>query len=167
MAMITHAAFFVLVGIMLLVNPSQGFQFRYRRFPPHRFRSSTSDDFDPKDFIKVLKAGSSSFTPPPTNYNEGAEFVDELKEQIFRKYPYADIELPVLPDCDNYFSGKSGDFFWHQNSDQVFVFFPLKNDIDKRDISVKFQALKVEVNIGDSDPISFNCMERIIPGFIL
>jgi len=87
----------------------------------------------------------------------------EQKEEIFRKYPFDNDKLPILPDCNNYYSGKYGDSFWHQNADQVYVFIPIDNDIGKNDIDVKFEAKKVTVSITGKDKLSFDCLERIIP----
>lgn len=79
------------------------------------------------------------------------------------EYPFTDIQLPVLPDCENYFSGKFGEYFWHQNADQVFVFIPVDNDVTKRDVKAKFEAKSVTVTVKGEEEISFQCLERIIP----
>ncbi len=73
------------------------------------------------------------------------------------------MKLPVLPDCNNYYSGKFGDYFWHQNADQVLVYLPIGDDVDKSDIDVIFDVRKVIVNVKDQELISFSCLERIIP----
>lgn len=85
------------------------------------------------------------------------------REEIYRKYPFEETKLPVLPDCNNYYSGKFGDYFWHQNADQVFVYIPVNDDVVKKDISVQFEAKYVKVMINGEDEISFECLERIIP----
>ena len=85
------------------------------------------------------------------------------QEEIFREYPFNNVKLPVLPDCNNYYSGKFGDYFWHQNADQVLVYIPIGDDVDKSDIDVIFDVRKVIVNVKDQELISFNCLERIIP----
>jgi hypothetical protein len=85
------------------------------------------------------------------------------QEQIFRQYPYDDAQLPVLPDCNNYYSGSFGDFFWHQNADQVYVFIPIGDDVSKKEIEVKFAAKSVEVRVCDKQLVLIDCQERIIP----
>jgi hypothetical protein len=95
----------------------------------------------------------------------GAMQVMALDEETFREYPteYKDSGLPLLPDANNYWSGSSEDMFWHQNSDNVFVFIPLEDSHNKRNINVDFQALSVTVNLPGKDKIEFSCEERLIP----
>jgi len=148
--------------------------------------SSGSSDFDGKEFEEALKQagpgvygddgilgggdlkGSSDDIVSKLRDEQMARRVKAQKEggeELFRVYPYADMELPVLPDCNNYYSGKLGENFWHQNSDNVFVYFPISDEIKKRDIDVKFEAKRVTLNIDGMDnmPISFECLERLIP----
>ena len=84
-------------------------------------------------------------------------------EQIYREYPFEESELPILPDCNNYYSGKYGDIFWHQNADQVFVFIPIPEDAERKQISAKFEAKSVEIKLNDEVLVAFQCLERIIP----
>ena len=88
-----------------------------------------------------------------------------LEEETFREYPesFREAGLPLLTDHGNYWSGRSGDMFWHQNSDNVFVFIPLGDDMNKRNINVDFQALGVEVTLPGKDTIKISCLERLIP----
>jgi hypothetical protein len=95
--------------------------------------------------------------------NEIREKQIEKAEEIYRAYPFGDIDLPVLPDCNNYYSGKFGDYFWHQNSDQVYLYIPVDEDTEKYDVEASFEALKVVVKIKGLDVIEFDCLERIIP----
>jgi CS domain len=87
------------------------------------------------------------------------------KEQIFRKYPFEESleNLPILPDCNNYYSGKFGEYAWHQNADQVYVYIPVDESVSKRDVDVKFEALSVTVNVDDKEVTKFATLERIIP----
>lgn len=64
---------------------------------------------------------------------------------------------------DYIYRGKYGDYFWHQNADQVLVYIPIDDELSKREIEIDFQARKVEVSIGEKEKFSFDCMERIIP----
>ena len=94
----------------------------------------------------------------------GAAMQMTLEEETFRDYAkYADRGLPLLPDLNNYWAGSSGDMFWHQNSDNVFVLIPLEDDHNKRNIKVDFQALSVTVSLPGKDKIEFSCEERLIP----
>ena len=70
--------------------------------------------------------------------------------------------MPILSDCDNYYSGTSGDKYWHQNSDQVYVYIPLTSEITKKDIDVAFNVLQVDVRVGE-ESFSFETKERLIP----
>lgn len=88
---------------------------------------------------------------------------NEMRENVYREYPFDNISLPILPDCNNYYSGTFGDYFWHQNADQVLVYIPITESITKNDVNVKFGATKVSVIIDDLDAITFECIERIIP----
>lgn len=134
-----------------------------------RTYSSPNDDFDGKEFEDVLKSMGPSWNPKISGVTDN-KLMDELRqeqkdkaEEIFRVYPYTDIDLPVLPDCNNYYSGKFGEYFWHQNNDQVYLYIPVDDDIDKYDIEAKFLAKSVSVKIKGKDEIEFECLERIIP----
>ena len=78
-------------------------------------------------------------------------------------YPFVNTTLPVLPDCNNYYSGKFKEYFWHQNADQVYVYIPVDDHITKREVTVSFEARKVIVNIKGEEIVEFDCLERIIP----
>jgi hypothetical protein len=84
-------------------------------------------------------------------------------EEKLRVYPFDDKELPLLDDRNNYYSGTYTDCFWHQNSDQVLVFIPIPLEVDKSDIDVKFQALKVDISIPDREKMTLYCPHRLIP----
>eukprot|EP01041_Mallomonas_annulata_P004048 gene4049-8054_t len=133
-------------------------------------RSSAPDSFDDAsavEFNNILKSVSPVWGTKSEPVNE---IVSELRgeqmlksEQIFRKYPFENVTLPVLPDCNNYYSGKFGEYFWHQNAEQVYVYIPISDEVSKKDIKVDFAARKVTVNIHEQELTSFECMERIIP----
>ena len=104
------------------------------------------DDFDGADFNEALKAAgpipNNAFSNPDPELLDGirAEQVClqnslslwstsihftsvELTpiqaardEAIYREYPFANTSLPILPDCNNYYSGKFENYFWHQNA---------------------------------------------------
>ena len=106
---------------------------------------ASEDKFDGSEFNEFLKSAG------PV-WNTGGGDSDTLKkireeqiareENIYRKYPFEDIKLPVLPDCNNYYSGKFGDYFWHQNADQVLVYIPVTDDITKNDVTAEFEVLR-------------------------
>jgi hypothetical protein len=119
------------------------------------------DDFNPKDYYTVVK--------PEDLQKEVYDKVDaSLKdynvsgEEVFRVYPYADLGLPVLNDCNNYFSGRFEDNFWHQNSDHVNVFIPLNDDEGKRDISIDFKVTKITIQIGNRETMELDASEKLI-----
>jgi hypothetical protein len=84
-------------------------------------------------------------------------------EEVHRSYPFVDNGLPVLPDCNNYYSGTYEKYFWLQNADQVFMYIPVPSDIERRDVQVSFEAKKVTVRLQGHELITFPCVERIIP----
>lgn len=137
----------------------------WRRSTQCILHSGANDDFDGQDFENMLKAAG-----PVWSTDDNSDTIKKLREEqvareedIYRKYPFEDVKLPVLPDCNNYFSGKFGDYFWHQNSDQVYVYLPVDSSLTKNDVEVDFQALKVTVNIRGKQEVFFKCLERIIP----
>lgn len=137
---------------------------------------SPPSDFDPLEFENALKKmgpvwGNKKMSPGDEETYEkirkSQEAQQNSEEQIFRQYPYENIKLPILPNCNDYYSGKFEKYFWHQNSDQVLVYIPLEGEraerLTKKDINVKFEARKVTVNIEGHQEIMFQCMDRIIP----
>jgi len=87
----------------------------------------------------------------------------EAREEIYREYPFQETMLPVLPDCNNYYSGKFEEYFWHQNADQVYVYIPIDDEASKSDVDVTFDVKRVAVKVRNQEVISFECLERIIP----
>jgi hypothetical protein len=152
------------VVFALILAPCYGYNaFRHRCLT----RMSISDDFDASDFNKVLKESTGAVWNSNGADNEILNKIrDEQiarEENIYRKYPFEETKLPVLTDCNNYFSGKFGEYFWHQNSDQVYVYIPIDSSLTKKDIDVEFKAGSVAVNIKDALEIKFDCLEKIIP----
>jgi tellurite resistance protein len=125
--------------------------------------SSADSGFDGKEFEEALRNLSPAMGKKSDNADE---IINDLrKEQISRKYPFGDYTdlLPMLPDCNNYYSGKFGDYTWHQNADQVFVYMPIDDSITKRDIEIKFEALYVDITVNDERLVRFDTVERLIP----
>lgn len=75
-----------------------------------RRMSNADENFDPLEFEQALKSvqpiwGKQSKSDDNTAiFNAIREDQKEKREELFRKYPFIDAELPVLPDCDNYYS---------------------------------------------------------------
>jgi hypothetical protein len=86
----------------------------------------------------------------------------DVQETIHRGFS-TETSLPVLGDCNNYYSGESEGRFWHQNSDQVIVYIPIAESVNRHMINVKFAARLVTVNVDGMDAFSFPCTERVIP----
>eukprot|EP00981_Chlorochromonas_danica_P010239 scaffold3058_cov165-Ochromonas_danica.AAC.30 len=131
--------------------------------------SAASDDWeerrkieqDMKDMAPLIDSRTSGPKPPVIESDN--EPSSTSGEELFRKYPFTDKQLPILTDCDNYYSGKYGDNFWLQNNDQVYVYIPVDKSIPKNGIKVNFEAKKVTVYLRDQVFLSFDCNERIIP----
>lgn len=153
---------------------------------PHRTVTATkrvsslllsSSSFDPKEFNDMIKKVSPMISSDRNSaIDDKNDILNEIrneqtaresvkdKEEIFRKYQYEDTLLPLLSDCNNYYSGKYNDCFWHQNADQVYVYIPINDDtINKNDIHAEFEAKSVKVFIRDKEVAAFQCLERIIP----
>jgi len=137
--------------------------------------------FNPQDFERAMKQMGPMLSGVPRTDGDVAVAINRIRdeqearaattttgggEKIYRKYNN-ELLLPFLNDCNNYFSGRYNDNFWHQNSDQVYVYLPLTSDdlknANKNDVSVKFDATKVKITINDKEYMSFDCLERIIP----
>jgi hypothetical protein len=128
------------------------------------------DEFDSQEFNDALRSlgpvWGKKLKPADQNIINDMrkeQAAREGAEHIYREYPFQNTSLPVLPDCNNYYSGKFEEYFWHQNADQVYVYIPIEDSVSKRDIDVRFAALHVAVKINGKDEISFDCLERIIP----
>lgn len=126
--------------------------------------ASSEDDFDGKSFEEALKNMSPTIGRNSDSVRD-AVIADLREEQISRQYPFDDYteQLPILPDCNNYYSGKFGDYTWHQNADQVFVYLPVDDNLARRDVEIKFEALSVDIKINDEDVVKFATIERLIP----
>jgi hypothetical protein len=114
-----------------------------------------------EDVLKCVNPMVGQFHPPEvaSSIPDG----DGRTEQLHRSYPFENEGLPILPDRNNYYSGSYGEYFWHQNADQVFMYIPIADDIERRDIHVKFEAKQVTVTIRGTQLVQFPCAERIIP----
>lgn len=142
---------------------------KYKRITHGARFHASEGEFDANEFESALKSMGPVWTNKLTStadssvYNAIRENQKAKAEEIFRKYPFDYTELPLLPDCNNYYSGKFGDFFWHQNADQVYVYIPIDDATIKNDIKVDFEAKQVTMQINGENVISFQCLERIIP----
>lgn len=146
-------------AILLLSFLTLGLSFQKSHWVFRRSYQSISDINHVAQTNKVLVTRAES----ESNSGNAQSTVNVLKENIYREYPYDNISIPILPDCNNYYSGQFKDYFWHQNSDQVLVYIPIPENIKKNDVKVNFGALKVSVKIDGMDDISFDCIERLIP----
>lgn len=145
---------------------------RYRKIvaqvPVLMSSGNEKESFDGKEFEAALKSmgpiWDKKLSSADSNIlNSIRDDQISKSEEIFREYPYEYTALPLLPDCNNYYSGSFGEYFWHQNADQVYVYLPINEDVSKNDIQVSFEARKVAVSINGNEEISFQCLERIIP----
>ena len=150
------------VTFLLLVSLSYAYSYSLSRpLSQFRLQSLNADDFNPKDYYKVISPESNTASSSSTQIKTEANGV--IKEELFRQYPFQDKALPILSDCNNYWSGKYGDSFWLQDSDQVFVYIPIKESTKYRDISIKFDAKSIDIKIDGEDSMLINCTERLIP----
>lgn len=127
--------------------------------------SESDGSFDPSAFEDALKKSGAAISNAAVtdkekdDENTGAE----KAEKTFREYPFKDLGLPVLADCDNYYSGKFGEYFWHQNADQLHIYIPVSEDMTRRDVKADFQASRVTFSLFGKEEFSFECVDRIIP----
>jgi len=163
-----HAQHLLLIA--LVAFPVQAFCFalgRYRITRPRVLHRDSS--FDGKEFEDALKKAGPVWNPS-SGSSDSEDALRKIRdeqiaksEEIYRKYPYEDTLLPLLPDCNQYYSGSFGDYFWHQNADQVLVYIPVDDSVTKKDVEAVFEAKRVRVAIKGEEVISFDCLERIIP----
>lgn len=161
----------VLFVALAIVTLSVGFspssltcKWTYKLSPLKANSGSQGSDFDARDFEEALR--NISPTKGKNNGSAGDAIISDMRaEQISRKYPFDDYteQLPILPDCNNYYSGKYGDYTWHQNADQVFVYLPVDDSVTKRDVEIRFEALYVDIKINDESVVKFSTIERLIP----
>lgn len=83
--------------------------------------------------------------------------------EIYKKYPFFKLELPILEDRDNYYSGSFKGKFWHQNADQVFLYMPVDEKLKTSEVDVHFEVNKVFIKIKDEDYLSLDFFDSIIP----
>jgi hypothetical protein len=73
-------------------------------------------DVDGQDFESVVQAVSESiskgFKVVSNDRSNENRNENPLREEIYREYPEEFRSLPVLSDCNNYYSGSLGDNFW-------------------------------------------------------
>jgi len=131
---------------------------------------SDKSDFDAESFDKALRSAAPTWGKDGVFSKSDKETLDKIREEqesrseeIYRVYPFENKALPVLPDCNNYYSGKFEEYFWHQNADQVYVYIPIEDDVSKNDISATFEAKRVSVSVKGVQVVEFECLERIIP----
>lgn len=143
----------------------------FKYAPNQNVKASNQPDFDAIETEKALReiAGNMGKTvkrqrdPIIDVAVEGKAEVSPIGEETYRKYPSADLGLPLLPDHNNYYSGKFRDSFWHQNADQVLVFIPLDDSVSNSDIKATFEATKLSVTVKGETIVAVRCFERIIP----
>ena len=66
--------------------------------------NANGDNFDGQEFSDVLKSASSNWGKKLESPN--TDILNNMKEEIYREYPYSDINLPILSECNQYYSGK-------------------------------------------------------------
>ena len=142
-----------LLSLLLILNVD--FSFVIHRVGRVQLRSF--DTFYPKDYYTVVNPAD-GIVSQPSGSNDSADG----KEVIFRKYRHQTLGLPILKDCDNYYSGNYGDSFWLQNADQVFVFIPIINEVKQNDISVSFTASSISISI-DNDKVPVESRQQVLP----
>ncbi|RYH26739.1 hypothetical protein EON65_14010 [archaeon] len=136
----------------------------------HLKSSSQQSDFDPIETDKVFREIAGNMGKPIKSRDPiidvavgGQVEVSSIGEETYRKYPFADLGLPLLLDHNNYYSGKFQDSFWHQNADQVLVFIPLDDSVSKSEIKANFEATKLSISVKGETIVAVRCFERIIP----
>jgi hypothetical protein len=84
-------------------------------------------------------------------------------QEFYRKYPFEHLGLQVLYDVNNYYSGTYKQFFWHQNADQVLIFYPLNDSIAKSDIDCKFDYREIKITVSGEELLTFKPVDPIFP----
>jgi hypothetical protein len=88
----------------------------------------------------------------------------EHGHEIYKKYPFFKLELPMLDDRDNYYSGSFKGKFWHQNADQVYLYMPVDDKLKTSEVKVQFETKKASITIKDVPYLTLDLFDSIIPG---
>lgn len=149
------------------LNPGIKRIFIKRNSPKLKCEPLDSKEFDGANFDKVFKIAQ-PFREAINAKEKSSEdsiitAIRKDQEQLFRSYPFSENMLPILPNCNNYYSGKFNDNFWHQNDDQVYVYIPLDNSVDRSDITVKFTANQAKLFLRNVLHLNFTTPEKITP----
>lgn len=145
------------------------------RMSTESVNNERNDDFNPSDYIKVLNGAPSNAASG--NDKQSSEFLSAMRdmqiqkyldEEVYRKYPFENYDLPILPDHDNYYSGKYKEFFWHQNADQVIMYISFSNitnteTITKKDITSEIQAQSIKLSVLDKVVLEVKLFDKIVP----
>lgn len=142
-----------------------------KRIPLTLFDYSPFNDMGfilgPKVDEKYLNPDEFRVMPINTKFISGYESLNKTTQIVSRKYPFTHLELPLLPDCDKFYSGKYGEIFWHQDADNVYIFYPIDYEsLSKHDISVKFDVENISISIRGENMLSFKCFDRITPSSV-
>lgn len=91
----------------------------------------------------------------------GKDTIDRTSQILLKPYPFDKLGLPFLKDSGKYESGKFGDLFWHQDTDHVYVFYPVPDDLRRSEVTIRFDYQHVIIKINDEERLSFLCYDRI------
>jgi len=82
--------------------------------------------------------------------------------EIYRKFPFDHLKLPILQDCNNYYSGSFQGRFWHQNADQVYFCIPVSDKLKTKEVEINFEPKKVQIKVRGEEALSFEFFDNII-----
>jgi hypothetical protein len=157
-----------------------------RRGSPSSWLLDESDDNQPKgsrDEKNKTLVPLANFLPKPGDKKDerpdysyldidraivkGSEVTQEAKELIFTiPYPLKFLGLPYLTNGYKWVSGRFGNFFWHQDEDRIFAFYPLSNSLSplkKSDISIILDSVTISISIKGELILAFPTFEKFIP----
>ena len=115
--------------------------------------------------LRASQAGAGAMGGDAESTVEMESLLDAIadREETINRGFTTDKGIPVLGDCNNYYSGEYEGKFWHQNADQVYVYIPVSPNIQRGDIDVKFEARAVHASVEGMEPFSFPCSGKKIP----
>jgi hypothetical protein len=86
------------------------------------------------------------------------------ESEVVRLYQFEHLSLQVLHNVNDYYSGTYKNTFWHQNSDQVLIYYPIHDDsLTKQDVNCTMDSLLCSVSIRGDPVLSFPFYDKIKP----
>jgi hypothetical protein len=85
-------------------------------------------------------------------------------QELVRLYQFEHLGLQVLHQVDQFYSGTYKSTFWHQNSEQLMIYFPIHDtSLTKQDVNCTMDYRECSVSVRGNPVISFPLYDTIKP----